>query len=48
MRQLARYHRSYPVDEMVSDRYPLEGVDAAVNQSVHPDSLKVVIEPWAE
>ena len=48
MRQLARYRRSYPVDEMVSDRYSLEGVDAAVNQSVHPDSLKVVSEPWAE
>jgi L-iditol 2-dehydrogenase len=47
MRQLARYRQSYPLDEMVSDKFPLEGVDAAVNRSVHPDSLKVVIEPWA-
>ena len=48
MRQLARYRQSYPVDEMVSDSFPLVDVDAAVKRSVHPDSLKVVIDPWAE
>jgi len=41
---LVRYRDSYPVDELVSDVFPL----AAVERSVHPDSLKVVISPWAE
>jgi len=48
MRQLARYRDSYPVDELVSDVFPLAAVEAAVERSVHPDSLKVVISPWAE
>jgi hypothetical protein len=45
---LVRYRDSYPVDELVSDVFPLAAVEAAVERSVHPDSLKVVISPWAE
>jgi threonine dehydrogenase-like Zn-dependent dehydrogenase len=48
MRQLARFRESYPVDELVSDVFPLAAVETAVERSVHPDSLKVVISPWAE
>ena len=48
MRQLARYRRSYPVDELVSDAFPLERTDEAVKRSMDPDSLKVVMDPWAE
>ena len=47
MRQMARYRKSYPVDEFVSDRYPLDEVTRAVERSIQPDSLKVVINPWA-
>ncbi len=47
MRQLARYMRHYPVREFVSHRYRLADVDAAVQKSVAPDSMKVVIDPWA-
>ncbi len=47
MRQLNRYRRQYPVQEFVSHRYRLTEVDAAVQKSVAPDSLKVVIDPWA-
>ncbi len=47
MRQLARYMRHYPVREFVSHRYRLADADAAVQKSVAPDSMKVVIDPWA-
>lgn len=47
MRQLARYMRHYPVQEFVSHRYRLADADAAVQKSVAPDSMKVVIDPWA-
>jgi len=47
MRQMARYMRHYPVREFVSHRYRLDDVDAAVRASIAPDSMKVVIDPWA-
>ena len=47
MRQLVRYMQHYPVREFVSHRYRLGDVDAAVRKSIAPDSMKVVIDPWA-
>jgi len=47
MRQLVRYMRHYPVGEFVTHRYRLGDVDAAVNKAISPDSVKVVIDPWA-
>src|SRR5713101_9683814 len=47
MRQLARYMRQYPVREFVSHRYRLNDTDAAVQKAIAPDSMKVVIDPWA-
>jgi L-iditol 2-dehydrogenase len=47
MRQLLRYMRHYPVREFVSHCCRLDDVDAAVAQSIAPDSMKVVIDPWA-
>ncbi len=47
MRQMARYMRNYPLRESISHRFPLRDVEAAMHQSIAPDSLKVVIEPWA-
>ena len=47
MRQMARYMKNYPLREFVSHRFPLRDVEAAVHQSVSPDSIKVAIMPWA-
>jgi L-iditol 2-dehydrogenase len=47
MRQMARYMRHYPLREFVSHRFPLREVEQAVHKSIAPDSMKVVIEPWA-
>jgi threonine dehydrogenase-like Zn-dependent dehydrogenase len=47
MRQMGRYMRHYPLRQFVSHRYPLRDVDAAVRASMAPDSMKVVITPWA-
>jgi L-iditol 2-dehydrogenase len=47
MRQMARYMANYPLREFVSHRFPLRDVEAAVNKSVAPDSMKVAIMPWA-
>jgi len=47
MRQMARYMRTYPLREFVSHRFPLRDVEAAVHQSIAPDSMKVAIEPWS-
>ena len=47
MRQMARYMHQYPLREFVSHRFPLREVEAAVQKSIAPDSMKVVIEPWA-
>jgi L-iditol 2-dehydrogenase len=47
LRQLARYMRRYPVREIVTHRYGLHAVDEAVRISVAPESMKVVVDPWA-
>jgi threonine dehydrogenase-like Zn-dependent dehydrogenase len=47
LRQMARYMRHYPLQEFVSHRYPLREVEAAVQKAIAPDSMKVVIDPWA-
>jgi threonine dehydrogenase-like Zn-dependent dehydrogenase len=47
MRQMARYMTTYPVGEFVSHRFSLRDVEAAVQKSVAPDSMKVAIMPWA-
>jgi hypothetical protein len=33
--------------EFVSHRYRLNDTDAAVQKAIAPDSMKVVIDPWA-
>ncbi len=47
MRQMARYMRHYPLHEFVTHRFGLKQVDAAMQKSMAPDSMKVVIDPWA-
>ncbi len=47
MRQMDRYMRHYPLRDFVTHRFRLRDVEAAVKQSMKPDSMKVVIEPWA-
>jgi L-iditol 2-dehydrogenase len=47
LRQLARYTRHYPVRDIVTHRYGLDAVDEAVRVSIAPDSMKVVVDPWA-
>jgi threonine dehydrogenase-like Zn-dependent dehydrogenase len=48
LRQMARYRRQYPsLDRFVSHRFPLDQTEAAVRKSMAPDSMKVVIDPWA-
>jgi L-iditol 2-dehydrogenase len=47
MRQMARYQKQYPLGEFVSHRYKLCDVDAAVQKSIQPESMKVVLEPWS-
>jgi len=39
--------RHYPLSEFVSHRYGLAAVETAVNKAIAPDSMKVVIDPWA-
>jgi L-iditol 2-dehydrogenase len=47
MRQMLRYMRHYPLREFVSHRWGLRDVETAVRRSMAPDSMKVVIDPWA-
>jgi threonine dehydrogenase-like Zn-dependent dehydrogenase len=47
MRQMARYQKQYPLREFVSHRYKLRDVHAAVQKSIEPGSMKVVLEPWS-
>jgi Zn-dependent alcohol dehydrogenase len=47
MRQMARYQKQYPLGEFVSHRYKLRDIDAAVQKSIEPGSMKVVLEPWS-
>ena len=47
MRQMARYQKQYPLGEFVSHRYKLRDVNAAMQKSIEPGSMKVVLEPWS-
>jgi len=47
MRQMARYMRHYPLREFVTHRFGLKQVEAAMQKSMSPDSMKVVIDPWS-
>jgi L-iditol 2-dehydrogenase len=47
MRQMARYMRHYPLSELVTHRFGLRQVDAAMKKSMDADSMKVVIDPWS-
>ena len=46
MRQMARYMKHYPLREFVSHRFALKDVNAAMQQAVANDSMKVVLQPW--
>lgn len=46
MRQMARYMKHYPLQEFVTHRFALRDVEAAVQKSIEPESMKVVLEPW--
>ena len=46
MRQMARYMKQYPLRDFVTHRFPLRGVNAAMEKSIAQDSMKVVMEPW--
>jgi threonine dehydrogenase-like Zn-dependent dehydrogenase len=47
MRQMARYMCHYPLREFVTHRFGLKQVEAAMQKSMSPDSMKVVIDPWS-
>lgn len=46
MRQMARYLKHYPLGEFVSHKFALRDVDAAMQQAMAADSMKVVLDPW--
>jgi len=46
MRQMARYMKHYPLRELVTHRFGLRDVHAAMQKSMEVDSMKVVLEPW--
>lgn len=46
MRQMARYMKHYPLREFVSHKFGLRDVDAAMQQAIASDSMKVVMQPW--
>jgi L-iditol 2-dehydrogenase len=41
---LNRYRRHYPLDQIVTHRYPIDQAEAALRQSMADDSMKVVID----
>jgi threonine dehydrogenase-like Zn-dependent dehydrogenase len=47
MRQMLRYMKHYPLREFVTHRFALRDVEAAVQKSMAPESMKVVLEPWS-
>jgi threonine dehydrogenase-like Zn-dependent dehydrogenase len=47
MRQMARYMKHYPLGEFVTHRFGLRDVEAAMQKSIEPESMKVVLDPWA-
>ena len=46
MRQMARYMKKYPLQELVTHRFGLRDVEAAMQKSIEPGSMKVVLQPW--
>jgi L-iditol 2-dehydrogenase len=46
MRQMVRYMKHYPLQDFITHKFRLKDVDAAVQKSIEPDSMKVVIDPW--
>src|SRR5713101_2094374 len=46
MGEMTRYMKDYPFREFVTRRYGLLDVDAAINNAIEPESIKVVLEPW--
>jgi L-iditol 2-dehydrogenase len=46
MRQMARYMNHYPVQELVTHRFGLREVEAAMQKSIEADSMKVVLQAW--
>jgi L-iditol 2-dehydrogenase len=46
MRQMARYMKHYPMQDLVTHRFGLHDVDAAMRKSMEADSMKVVLQPW--
>jgi threonine dehydrogenase-like Zn-dependent dehydrogenase len=46
MRQMARYMKKYPLQEFVTHRFGLRDVEAAMQKSIEPGSMKVVLQPW--
>lgn len=46
MRQMARYMKKYPLQEFVTHRFGLHDVEAAMQKSIEPGSMKVVLQPW--
>ena len=46
MRQMARYMKNYPLQEFVTHRFGLRDVEAAMQKSIEPESMKVVLQPW--
>jgi threonine dehydrogenase-like Zn-dependent dehydrogenase len=48
MRQMVRYLQHYPLQDFITHKFGLQDVDAAVQKSIEPDSMKVVIDPWAK
>lgn len=47
LRQMLRYMEHYPLHEFVTQRFPLREVETAMRTSISPDSMKVVLDPWA-
>jgi hypothetical protein len=43
---MVRYMRHYPLQGFISHKFGLRNVDAAVQKSIEPESMKVVIDPW--
>ena len=43
-----KYGGQFPFARMVTHRYPLAQAEAAMRKSLEEESLKVVIDPWAE
>jgi threonine dehydrogenase-like Zn-dependent dehydrogenase len=43
---MTRYMKNYPLREFVTHRFGLRDVRAAMQKSIEPESMKVVLEPW--